>query len=147
MPCPCSHSWHTHAPGFALRFIWLLSPGLVRYLRKICQLVSSRFRGGKRKTKLRCLDISDSSGEHGDPQWPWSSFAFEVCFRQLNLNDHIIYKTGSCTYSFPSLSQSWVHVSRICAASVHAAKDPKLKHRLQEYQWQLNELTFVQPYN
>lgn len=42
-------------------------------------------------------------------------------------------------YSFPSLSQSWVHVSRICAASVHAAKFPKLKHCLQEYQWQFNE--------
>lgn len=41
--------------------------------------------------------------------------------------------------SFPSLSQSWVHVSRICAVSVHAAKYPKLKRCLQEYQWQFNE--------
>lgn len=42
-------------------------------------------------------------------------------------------------YGFPSLSQSWGQVFRICDASVHAAKYPKLKHCLQEYQWQLNE--------
>lgn len=133
---------YTQSPGFELRFVWLLSPEVFRYLRKTYWTGEcSRSRG--RKRKLRCLDVSDSSGECWDPQWPCSSFgviAFEVCFKHLNLNDHNIYRRAhACRAFLPYLNPGFMSLESLLPTCMHTAKYLKFKYCLHECQWQLNE--------